>query len=320
MKTAEGLALFAEKVLKERWLYAWGAYGQRLSDIYPRLAASAYYRDKNPTGLTRLKAVLDRGDDPRVVDCHGIKDGYMMTNDDTGALEPRPGVDTSADYDFNRVKGYGTAGIDYGTIDTMPSINQRGLGVWKTGHFGVCVGNNQVIDIYSTANPARIADVSSVRWSHWFKCDGIDYGTTGGSLTMLLKLGSTGDAVRTLQANLNKLINAGLIADGKFGPLTEMAVKNFQRQYGLTADGIVGKQTQAVITRLMAPEAPPVIDYKPALDAANAQIDLLENQLEAVKKALADAQAWEGQALDYKQRLITAAAGIRLLDAIKTDF
>lgn len=52
-----------------------------------------------------------------------------------------------------------------------------------------------------------------------------------------IKIGSTGDEVKTLQRRLN------LFVDGIFGKLTQEAVKEFQRAYGLVADGIVGQQT-----------------------------------------------------------------------------
>ncbi len=52
-----------------------------------------------------------------------------------------------------------------------------------------------------------------------------------------LKLGSRGTDVITLQKKLN------LQADGIFGPLTEEAVKEFQKANGLSVDGIVGNKT-----------------------------------------------------------------------------
>ena len=54
---------------------------------------------------------------------------------------------------------------------------------------------------------------------------------------MILKLGSRGNEVKALQEKLN------LKADGIFGPLTEEAVKDFQRSNGLEVDGIVGADT-----------------------------------------------------------------------------
>ena len=54
---------------------------------------------------------------------------------------------------------------------------------------------------------------------------------------MVLKLGSKGNEVKLLQEKLN------LKTDGIFGPLTEEAVKDFQRSNGLEVDGIVGDNT-----------------------------------------------------------------------------
>lgn len=54
---------------------------------------------------------------------------------------------------------------------------------------------------------------------------------------MLLKIGSKGDDVKKLQTKL------GLVSDGYYGALTATAVKKWQADNGLTADGIVGPGT-----------------------------------------------------------------------------
>ncbi|MFZ1019405.1 MAG: ice-binding family protein, partial [Minisyncoccia bacterium] len=59
-----------------------------------------------------------------------------------------------------------------------------------------------------------------------------------------LKNGSSGNAVVALQNFLNTKLNLGLIADGKFGPKTTVAVKQWQTNNGLTADGLVGANTK----------------------------------------------------------------------------
>ena len=56
---------------------------------------------------------------------------------------------------------------------------------------------------------------------------------------ILLKVGSTGEAVKLAQAAL------GLEDDGVFGLMTEKAVKQWQEENGLTADGLVGPKTYA---------------------------------------------------------------------------
>ncbi len=56
-----------------------------------------------------------------------------------------------------------------------------------------------------------------------------------------IKKGDRGDDVKALQQALH------LYPDGIFGKLTDEAVKELQRKYGLTADGVVGPNTWAVI-------------------------------------------------------------------------
>ncbi|MBR5230752.1 MAG: peptidoglycan-binding protein [Clostridia bacterium] len=61
--------------------------------------------------------------------------------------------------------------------------------------------------------------------------------------TGVLKRGSQGDAVANVQAALKRLGYFEGKTDGDFGEYTENAVKRFQAQNGLTADGIVGQAT-----------------------------------------------------------------------------
>lgn len=62
---------------------------------------------------------------------------------------------------------------------------------------------------------------------------------------MILKLGSRGNEVKVLQEKLN------LKADGIFGPLTEEAVKDFQRSNSLEVDGIAGADTLSKLNLLV---------------------------------------------------------------------
>lgn len=66
-----------------------------------------------------------------------------------------------------------------------------------------------------------------------------------------LSLGDNGSEVKTLQQNLNQVMAAGLDADGDFGKLTDKAVRNFQKKYGLTVDGCYGKLSAAKMTELL---------------------------------------------------------------------
>ncbi len=55
----------------------------------------------------------------------------------------------------------------------------------------------------------------------------------------------TGADVRAVQQALNQRNQAGLAADGAYGPLTRDAVLNWQRREHLEVDGIVGPQTRS---------------------------------------------------------------------------
>lgn len=73
-----------------------------------------------------------------------------------------------------------------------------------------------------------------------------------------LRLGSRGASVARWQELLNSVTDAGLTADGVFGPATDAATRAFQRVKGLADDGIVGAATMAVMEAASGTTATPV--------------------------------------------------------------
>ena len=61
-----------------------------------------------------------------------------------------------------------------------------------------------------------------------------------------LRRGDSGDDVKRLQQRLRDL-GYGISVDGKYGSATEQAVKDFQEEHGLVADGVVGAKTWAAL-------------------------------------------------------------------------
>ena len=122
-------------------------------------------------------------------------------------------------------------------------------------HIGLYVGNDTVIEAKGTQYGVVTSKVSS--WDEWGELLGVDYTGDGEAITAaftVLKNGSSGDAVKTLQENLLRLGYAlpRYGADGKFGSETEEAVKAFQKAHGLTVDGKYGELTHAALMAALA--------------------------------------------------------------------
>lgn len=68
----------------------------------------------------------------------------------------------------------------------------------------------------------------------------------------MLQIGCSGPEVATLQQFLNEQAGCtyGIMVDGIFGQATETAVRNFQTNMGLVADGIVGPATYGIMGSL----------------------------------------------------------------------
>ena len=67
----------------------------------------------------------------------------------------------------------------------------------------------------------------------------------------LVRQGDSGARVRAVQFLL-RAHGFGIDADGSFGPMTGAAVRDFQTQRGLAADGVVGNQTWPVLVILVS--------------------------------------------------------------------
>lgn len=63
-------------------------------------------------------------------------------------------------------------------------------------------------------------------------------------ITRTLRVGMSGDDVKFLQESLNSVGNYGINVNGTFDSSTESVVKAFQKNNGLTSDGIVGPMTR----------------------------------------------------------------------------
>ncbi|MEK7539021.1 MAG: peptidoglycan-binding domain-containing protein [Patescibacteria group bacterium] len=166
----------------------------------------------------------------------GVKTVYAKFRDAAGNM-------SMAVSDTITVAGSGTEVV----VPLPPTQGCSGGNKYNTSTGVLCVNNTgpQIpgcgnrISGFSTANGASCVGNTSAPSST----------TTGvynfGATT--LKNGSKGEPVKELQRFLNDKLNLGLVVDGKLGPKTIKVIKQWQKDNGLVADGLVGKKTKALM-------------------------------------------------------------------------
>lgn len=116
-----------------------------------------------------------------------------------------------------------------GLIQLAPFFNQRGW-FWGAG-FGT--------------EDAMHFEASDGRMREWHT-EGLSLAVAGAAIDEVLRFGDRGPDVRRLQEQLNSK-GASLGIDGDFGEKTQDALKAFQQQNELKADGVVGPKTSVAL-------------------------------------------------------------------------
>ena len=117
-------------------------------------------------------------------------------------------------------------------------------------HIGLFIGNGKVIEAAGVDAGVCVSNVTAGKWKCWGELKKVEYEGGGGGggdepEHLTIRRGSKGEAVKECQRLLAKLgYDLGSYGiDGDFGRATEAAVKKFQQEHGLTADGICGPRT-----------------------------------------------------------------------------
>ena len=237
---------YFQKAVKEGWGYVWGLNGE----LYTQEMADKYKKNKRRTSSSRNPETYWTEDCKKWIgkmaaDCSGGIVGAIRTK------EPSYG-DRSA----NSFKSQFT---ESGKASDIPEI--PGLAVWRSGHIGIYEGNGNVLEFRGTNYGAVRTKLASRDFTHWGKIKGVEYETNEEPkeekwvVKRLLKLTSPmqkGADVKELQKRiyaygLRCVIVDGraktLKADGIFGPITDSAVRAYQKSKGLKVDGKAGKNT-----------------------------------------------------------------------------
>ena len=239
------------------WPYVWGGYGQRCTKANRESYANRSTCPSAESDVIRAKCQQLRNSNPKntCAGCRWYPGGSTLFFDCRGFTRwclTKVGVTIAgagATSQWNTASNW----AEKGSIKDIPEkvccvFMQSGT---KMSHTGLYVGNGKIIHCSGEVKVGKITDRG---WTHYAVPKGLDgsvipdKGDDKVSLPTLRK-GSRGEYVTLLQT---KLIQQGYDlapygADGAYGNKTVEAVKTFQRDHGLSADGICGPKTWEAI-------------------------------------------------------------------------
>ena len=163
-KNAADLVAYVTNAWQSGWGYVWGTYGQVLT---PELFQ--YKLTQYPEGVGQYADFIrNNWLGKHTADCVGLIKGYGWLDADT--MEIEYGTNGMPDIGANQMYYNAT---HKGTIDTIPEV--PGLAVWKSGHIGVYIGDDQVIEAMGTKYGVVKTQLQGRGWTHWLEIPYIDY-------------------------------------------------------------------------------------------------------------------------------------------------
>ena len=254
--STEALIEKFRQALEEKWGYIWGTAGVRWTAARQKELEKTTDPDRAQGRRYGSKWIGHK-----VADCSGLFSwafkqlgGTMYHGSDT--MYRKYCVNKG---ELNRGKRADCATLKPGTA----------VFVWngkKYSHVGLYIGDGVVIEAMGTINGVTTSKVTDTKWTRWGELAGVDYHSefriqnselspAGGEILHCaqddrkptVRKGSKGAAVKEMQSILQRLgYDLGPCgADGDFGKCTLAAVKAFQKDHGLVADGICGPKTWA---------------------------------------------------------------------------
>ena len=231
------------------WPYVWGAVGAQCTPDKRRYYAG---RDVCPEG--EKKVIISgcqalNGSGKSCGGCQYYPDNMRVLIDDCQGFVKqvcsRVGITFAGG---GATSMWNSAGnwAKKGTRSDMPE--QLCCIFWQSGdkmsHIGFYIGDGWMIHCSGTVKKEKL----SAKVTHWAIPRGLS-GTVPTTDKPTLRKGSSGEYVTLLQTMLiQRGYSVGSTgADGKFGNATFNAVKAFQRDNGLTVDGVVGRATWSAL-------------------------------------------------------------------------
>lgn len=195
------------------------------------------------------KEIMAATKDTFAFDCSGLIKGIFW-----GFTGNKNMIYGGAVYNDGPIKDINAATIIAKCEDVSTDMDyiEPGEVLYMTNHCGVYIGDGNVVECTPKwLNGVQITKLKSRAWKKHGKLTQLNYvkglhdpkNEKPHLALPILRKGSRGTYTNYLQADLNYVMKSGLAIDGKYGPLTEAAVKSFQKSRGITADGIYGPIT-----------------------------------------------------------------------------
>ena len=263
------------------WAYVFGARGQYCTPANRR----ARYSDKYPTIKTKCKNFdgsascsgckwFPGGQRTRFFDCRGFT--YWVLKAVFGWELKGSGCTSQWNTESNwKAKGSVADGIPANTLVCLFYRDKNNKKVMA--HTGLAY-NGETCECSSGVQHSKTINK---KWEYWAIPACVD-GEAPTPTKPTLRRGDKGTYVTLAQTELiNKGYNCGSTgADGIFGKNTEAAVKAFQTDHGITADGVIGQKTWYALDG-----AEPAILYTVTIpNVTESQADALIKQYPGSKK------------------------------------
>lgn len=166
-----------------------------------------------------------------------------------------------------------------GAASAWPNVSAGSTGVNVYSIQLLLAAHGYSLSIDGDFGSQTTSTVKSFQSAHGLGVDGVVGAQTWPALVITTQQGSTGDAVKALQRELNAH-GQNLTVDGDFGSLTTAAVRSFQSSKGIGVDGVAGPQTWNTLvgTGSVTPPPPPsgtvlakVVAYARAIENHSAE-------------------------------------------------
>lgn len=274
---AEELIGFFKKALEEGWGYIWGQWGAVWTQAKQNQKVN-YMALNYGSGWKSSAAAKE--DNYYYSALYGAKWIGKPVADCSGLF--RKAFDTfglSISHSSNRIwEGYCTTKgklLNGSRTDGLLLKPGTAVFVHPSGknrtHIGLYVGNGLVVEASGTQAGVIKSSVTHKKWVEWGELKAVEYeGTPLPDVKPVLKKGDKGSFVTLAQTELiQKGYDCGIYgADGKFGVMTEAAVKRFQTDNRIDVTGVINQETwdaldkQTPVSLLYTVSVPHLTKYK----------------------------------------------------------